>query len=128
MAGFQASSVSLRLADAVLANSYAPPIAPAIGQHGSSLIMQSCSLIPKTAIVVPVRENMPMAPTFCLVRVFCTAETKAPAPVVIIVAVRVAPMASFGWYLGSSGSCDAILAVASLKGPGLVFEGQLTMD
>lgn len=55
-----------------------------------------------------------MAPTFCLVRVFWMAETKAPAPVVIMIAFVLAPMASFGWYGSSSWLSDEAMVQAGV--------------
>lgn len=52
-------------------------------------------------MVPPDRVKMPHADTFCLVRVFWTAETNVPAPPVIMVALIDWPMASFGWYTAS---------------------------
>lgn len=58
--------------------------------------------VPKTAIVPPVLVKIPIAPTFCFVRVFCTPETRAPATVVTIVALTVRATASLGTYRRSS--------------------------
>lgn len=41
--------------------------------------------------------NTPSGPTFCLVRVFWTAEAKRPAPPVSIVVFIDAAIASLGW-------------------------------
>ena len=58
--------------------------------------------IPNTAIVPPVRAKTPHAPTFCLVRVFWTVETKRPATEVTPVAFTASPTASLGWKICSA--------------------------
>lgn len=64
-----------------------------LGQLETSLQLERLRA-PKTAMVDPVLENVPMAPTLCLVREFWMAETKAPALVVITVVLMLAPIAS----------------------------------
>ncbi|KAL8642395.1 MAG: hypothetical protein Q9228_000901 [Teloschistes exilis] len=48
-------------------------------------------------MVLPVLVTTPQAETFCLVRVFWTAETKRPVPPRIMVEWRERLMASWGW-------------------------------
>jgi hypothetical protein len=48
----------------------------------------------------PERVKMPMAPTFCFLKVFCTPATTAPKTVVWRAVLAVLERASCGWKVG----------------------------
>lgn len=107
-AGLYASSFCLKFAEAFLVNSYAPPIAAVVPLACVLLLSQllpvaksmfppPLAYVPKVAVVPPKRVNAPIAPTFCLVKVFWIVEMNAPAAAVTDVALMADPTASLGW-------------------------------
>ena len=94
-------------------NWYAPP-APTIAQLAPQHFhpRQLRAGAPNRAITPPDRVRMPIAPTFCLRRVFCTPAMTAPMVPVEIMALPVLWRASRGWYV----ACCSAMAGAMAAG------------
>jgi hypothetical protein len=100
-------------------NWYAPPaptIAQLAPQHFHPRQLRACA--PNRAITPPDRVRMPIAPTFCLRRVFCTPAMTAPTMPVESMALPVLWRASRGWYVaGCSAMAGAMAAgISSASG------------
>jgi hypothetical protein len=94
-------------------NWYAPPaptIAQLAPQHFHPRQLRACA--PNRAITPPDRVRMPIAPTFCLRRVFCTPAMTAPTTPVESMALPVLWRASRGWYV----ACCSAMAGAMAAG------------